>query len=594
MDLLAGDQTRLFTARRAGVAVEWECSDPESGVPITFWRPQRNGFALLSKDRWYVSASGARKRAAVATPMQQAMKYSSCVSAMNGAGEMAANYSCSSGFTFDSTKPLAGAVTDFGGRQFVSNATEICTEWTEFADDLSGIEHLIWEFLEAQQDDEVIKRRTVWLGASSPWSELSYLPSLPPPFTTYEQGLLGTDQGHTMCTTLGSSARMEHGHRYFSRVTAQNRAGLVAAAISRSFVVDLTPPSSGRVALRPFFPAGVDNQTDFPASVSGVRLRVQPSRFRDPESGIESYDVTLLADGVVVALSSLGLRDALWWESPDLTLSNGTVLEARVTARNQVGLAGLDVYSSPLVLSLAEMVLEPPWIATSSTEAHGYTTDLYTLTAGVHRTTDPINRDAHVTYRWKILERCDEEGAMVAYDQGAINMARVRATRQALGAVASGPSFLVDSSSSFTLSDGITYCVQLTACAPATVSLPERCKDATSDPTTVDVSVPVAATAIVASISRSRAITQLPFFGEHSSTTSRYSSPCIVPGLTQPQPTEPHSTLSHPGAPPPHPTTPPPPHHIQPAFVHAPQLKLAVSTEAAALQSNGVSSPWAL
>ena len=150
VDFLSGDQAPRFTARRAGVGAEWECSDPESGIPLTFWRPQGNGVALSSKDRWYVGTSETtvRQKAAAATPMVHAMTYSSCVSAVNGAGEVAVNYTCSPGFTFDRTQPLAGAVRDIGGARFTTDATEICTEWSEFGEDVSGIERLTWELVE--------------------------------------------------------------------------------------------------------------------------------------------------------------------------------------------------------------------------------------------------------------------------------------------------------------------------------------------------------------------------------------------------------------------------------------------------------------
>ena len=724
VDLVAGDQAPRFTARRAGVGAEWECSDPESGVPLTFWRPQGDGTALFSKDRWYVGASGVQKTAAAATPMDHAVMYNSCVSAVNGAGALAVNYTCSSGFTFDDTRPLTGAVSDFGGsgKRYITDATEICTQWSEFGEDVSGIERLTWELVEAQLDGEVIKRRNVWLGSGSSapavshaayctvtvcgnalresgwtalaefgsmspsrfggstisgkddlaaagwttsaleggsgewgvgsgeergvasgeewlrgwsegWSEnddshhtaqdtlqwslgstlqgsismplaagslvdlvvawgilgpasgdntdgckleitddsgtrefsavpgsassddmhvtvtsvstingeglLSFreaggicwtsyvltgsvpspplqappLPLFPPPFTTYVDGLQMRELGHSICITLGSRARMEHGRRYFTRVTVLNGAGIAAAGFSRSFATDFTPPESGRVTLLPRFPADFDSQSAFPGSVGGVRLRVRPLGFRDVDSGIASYNVTLLADGVIVAVGWLRLRDGPWWESSDLNIFNGTVLEARVAAHNQAGLIGQDVFSPPVVISLANMVLQPPWVDKTSTEPDGYTKHAYTLAVGMHRAHIPMQGGVRIAYQWKVLEGCgegreEERDASVIYDQGDIS-----AAKQATGAVGSGGSFFVETPVSFAFSPGVAYCFQLTACALATASFPERCKDATSDPITVDVSAPVAATAVVASTSRSSAITQMPFFG---------------------------------------------------------------------------------
>ena len=553
-DEVAGIAPGPFTARRAGIGASWQCVDLESGVQITRWRPLADDVAIVgNRDLRFATARG---RASFAHPMVHAARYRSCVTGRNGAG-IEGNTSCSGGFTFDATPPVGGRVSDFGGRSFVNTSSEVCISWTAFSDDVSGIARLTWQLVHSAGDVEVTRTMAAW----------------------EDEAAASTAQGTSLCLPVGLIA-LEHGGRYLSRVTAENRAGLTVDAEGRSFVVDTTGPAGGRVVLRPLLPAGFAEQLGFPSNVSGVRMRVHLAGFSDKESGLAGYDVSVLAGGAQIAAGVAGPGGSTSWTSAELAaaLVDGAELEARVVPRNQAGGVG-PVVVNRSVLVLAELRLDEPWIVTGMHEdlldvAEGggglpYLRDTRSIVMGAVPATDPMQPHAKMIYSWQLIDHCDEEAlstpgctpcddvlsewweplvcaekpsewlqsrcankmwwrdnrhcrlscflAGAGYDGDDCCVPPQPPTVRAEGNISAavlrrgtlGNAFYV-SGLGDAPAPGVATCVRLMACTVATVTVPQRCTQATSPPVTMDVSPPRATTSVVSTTPGYDAITRFP------------------------------------------------------------------------------------
>jgi hypothetical protein len=502
------DMLPRYTARKAGVQARWSCTDPESGVLNTQWMPyveEPGGMTrpLLVKP---IVHKGASSSGSVATPMLQGGRYFHCISAINGAGLVGQSANCSAGTTYDGTPPTALTMRDFNGSGFVNTNTSVCTTWTGFADEDSGIYHFEWELLLEDGDDDVLMAT----------AELE--PSLV--------------AGSTECFD-GLAAPLEHGRLYYSQMRVTNRAELRTTIRSRGFYIDHTSPLTGRTRLKTVLPAGFDRQPDFPASLTGLVVRLNiGSGFVDPESGIAEYLVRILANGTVVSSGTVSGRSDRYETLALPEVANGTIIEADIVARNRAGLYSHAVWAAPLLFSLSELQFDDPWVADDRGLPFElpFTTDV-ALAVGFLAASDPMQPDVIFSYDWAIADApCDDEEGPLSvrwrrpptlqqqwYRGNAIDPASraAYATMQGLAAAETAGNRL-DWGRGFyaraygaPLVTGESYCVMVTACAHATEAVPTRCKNATSSLIRVEETPPLAQVTLLPT-APSRAILGFP------------------------------------------------------------------------------------
>lgn len=241
-----------------------------------------------------------------------------------------------------------------------------------------------------------------------------------------ELDLQATAAGTTVCRNVS----LQHGQRYYSRVTAFNGAVPALSSQSRaiSFVTDDTPPSIGSVTLKVLFPDNFEQQTSFtatPPALSDLVVRVKMSGFYDDESNVAAYRVTLISDEagsggsieggsgddgtVTLAETTLDWGVASYDIASLPLLANGTILTAVVVAINGAGLETAAT-NAQKTLTIDEIQLDDPWMANDYGEAliGPYITD-DAISIGFKRATDPLNAGAWFEYNWFVgAGTCDD------------------------------------------------------------------------------------------------------------------------------------------------------------------------------------------
>ena len=524
-----------FFSYRAGFGGSWECQDHESGIMFTNWMAYGDTVPLLSRKvkmlggvlagQAFWRGIGSRS---VTIPYVSGKHFSSCVSATNGA-ELFSLDECSTGSTFDGTAAkFGGALVDKDGRAFQQSSPELCTTVPPFYENTSTIHEAYLEVMTEVGGEVRPFGAPLTLGTS----------------------LYGGDLGAKEIVVC-RNVSMEHNTKYSSRLVVINSAlpHLFAQARSAGFLTDDTPPVAGQATLRVLFPSRFESQQTFPASVSGLRVRVRLQGFADDESGVQHFKVSLLMNGGEIAsgLHPGGRAGILPFEISQLPeVANGTLLQAVVVGVNRAGLETGPVESPVKVLIIADLNFEDPWfvaelepsLTPSARQWAGdpVSADFLTdkaVSVGFKLASDPMNPASMFEYKWSLTAApCDNEDESppvtetVYVDAGRVTHGRTWLqsghTASIIVAHHGGSSryhyphhFDRDAvwAKSFLAADLVDgeYCALVTACtlpvyAPdGTLALGARCRNATSSPIMLETTPPEASVGRLRSVSNEAA-----------------------------------------------------------------------------------------
>ena len=258
-DGLVGDIFWQTTA--ATLAVNFDCSDPESGIVKTEWAAGTFPGAGDTKSFTMLAVrSDSAEDPNIA--MDEGTLYYNSIRVTNGVG-MTATFT-SNGMAFDSTPPIARFVNDGTSRQvdkdYTANTTHISATWG-INDVQSGI-------------------RAVTLGVGTT------------PQSADVVDFYSVEPSATYATVPGNFL---HNTKHYVLVRAENEAGLSAILSSDGVLVDMTPPMCS------FVHDGVNLGTDAAYQVSTSALGVNWN-CTDPESGISSIKRTSPTANQPVAL----------------------------------------------------------------------------------------------------------------------------------------------------------------------------------------------------------------------------------------------------------------------------------------------------
>jgi hypothetical protein len=492
IDINGGRVAPEYTSRRSGVAAQWDCYDPESGVLISTWMPYRDNVPLLNR---VFLIRGGRGRGSAAVTMRQASHYTNCVSATNGAGFAGADV-CSNGMTYDSTAPYDVWVYDFDNSLYVNTTYEVCTTWPELRDDVAP---LMYPELQLYQQRGIFQ-----VPVSSPISITTL-------FNGMKNDWYGTISGDTWCHRV--SEPLEAGAFYFSRLRVPNVAEptLTRDIRTRGFIVDRTPAFDGVIELRVAFPEGFNQQPGFlvdPPSVLGLSFRVRLlSEFEEDESKIERYEIKMYADGVLfheVRLFDGDLDEDYATERDwDTPVYNGTLLQLEVVCYNSVNMPSVPAVDEQLLI-LGRLEFDAPYVLKDETTERinkPIVEQDTSMSIAFERANDPIGTSLTTfRYFWSVLPNCsfetgedrfqgqirDSQGRHFSYpilDRYPLSsIARahpdVQYTRTAIDDTDSDMLFVKSFDAALEL--GRPTCGMVQACTVPTDLLPERCINAST------------------------------------------------------------------------------------------------------------------
>ena len=145
-------------------------------------------------------------------------------------------------------------------------------------------------------------------------------------------------ENQTSITCL--ACELKHRHTYFMTIRVWNKAGLYSLATTNGVTVDLTPPTSGNVALHPLY---------MPCLTS-CSLRATFSGFMDEESGMKLCEFSVKdTNGTVVtaAQTTTSESHAL---AANLTLQHGGSYKIVIACINNLGERSTEVDSLPVII----------------------------------------------------------------------------------------------------------------------------------------------------------------------------------------------------------------------------------------------------
>ena len=503
----------------SGLAATWFCFDEESGVVTTSWMPYADGVPLLAKPivraghqlQSGLTGEVEAYRIAISMFFRQGVAYHSCVTAINGARQRSAD-SCSRISVYDGTPPqrltaaglpaskalgeafrAAGQLTPLVPAKqaflYVDGDTEYCPFWTPYSDNQSSVTSLTWQLLrEHGRGIEPTEIAVFQLdGAAAVEPRLNSAP--------IDGSRFFGQPWVSSCAINGgaiSTAALEHGAKYFSRVLVWNGAKppLQTEDRSQGFVVDKTPPTAGHATIRTQLPQFFELQAGHPQTVTALRIVVSFDGSYDLESGIREHEVSVHADGVLVdAGKSQGTVPYVSSELP--SIANGTTFTVAVRAINGAYLFA-EVSASPVLLNIQQINLERPAVLdyigkrVARSNASRYAEQRGIFAIEFSRAIDPTQptpadafRDPFA-YTWSIVEApCDDlsnlvgempQGNVINHN-GADFDAPLRARAPTAGLVS-----------------GNAYCALVSACVG---SEPPTCVISSSDPVIVDAAAPV-------------------------------------------------------------------------------------------------------
>ncbi|KAI8485273.1 hypothetical protein Bbelb_370200 [Branchiostoma belcheri] len=164
----------------------------------------------------------------------------------------------------DTTPPVPGTVHDgetySRDRDYQADGTRVCASWKDFHDEESGIGFYLWGVGTATDIDDIVQ-----------FHEL--------PHTQ-----------HAACSELNQT--LQHGVTYYSTLVAFNLGHAMknVSVSSDGVMYDATPPEEGWVK------DGLDPNHDVTYSSETATVSALWDDFRDPESDIADYEVTVSAD----------------------------------------------------------------------------------------------------------------------------------------------------------------------------------------------------------------------------------------------------------------------------------------------------------
>src|SRR5262249_12142959 len=126
----------------------------------------------------------------------------------------------------------------------------------------------------------------------------------------------------TLSASISNSSKLLPTQLYRWLVRAVNCANLSSLASSSTFLVDSSAPlcTVASALHKVLLPAGYQNQNTFPQQVQGAGLLLSNALCSDDESGIDRFQVSVSAGGVVLARRSFNVESSMLFSN--LTLTN--------------------------------------------------------------------------------------------------------------------------------------------------------------------------------------------------------------------------------------------------------------------------------
>ena len=379
-DRINGIEAPAFFYLAGALSASWTCSDATSQVAKVEWMVYSSPAKDASQRTPLKAQShpGGAGQGTATFSVQDGLRYSNCVVAVDLAGWHSVPL-CSVGAIYDSTPPSAGTVTNGGGEPFFSSAP--CTSWAGVTDPHSGVDKLTLRLFMVEGDSET--------EAADPHLVFSPL-----------------NNGNT-CYLLQNATTLQHGVSYFTEMVVHSGAGATAEARTIVWALDTTAPEEGVVLLQLIYPTAFQDQPSFPASISGVSLRVSTRGFTDPESGIESC-AFIVSD----ALGQVVATGITTPAAPSLNITlpgdvlNGTLLTATATCTNRVGNATDPVASEPWLVLLQAIDVGEAWIVDSKGRRveSDFVTERHAMWLRYTGANNPSSVDTHFQYTWGIVE----------------------------------------------------------------------------------------------------------------------------------------------------------------------------------------------